>query len=80
MNVTKQRHDPIKSGQHLFDTSQQYFDDYFSPFQKCEGDCPKDCSGGHITSLEELKGFKDCTQIFGDLFLEIKGGEFVYNK
>ena len=63
-----------------FDTSQQYFDDYFSPFQKCEGDCPKDCSGGHITSLEELKGFKDCTQIFGDLFLEIKGGEFVYNK
>ena len=51
----------------------------FSPFllQKCDGDCPKDCSGGHITSLEELKGFKDCTQIFGDLFLEIKGGEFI---
>ena len=43
-------------------------------FQKCVN-CPLECQGAVISSLEDLYRFKGCTQITGDLTIQIRGGK-----
>lgn len=37
--------------------------------------CPKKCLGGPIKSIDDLSNFKGCTEIIGDLQIQISGGE-----
>ena len=46
-------------------------------FQKCEN-CPLECQGATISSLEDLYRFKGCTIITGDLTIQVRGGEFAW--
>ncbi len=36
-------------------------------------DCPKKCNGDLISSLGVLAGFEDCTNILGDLTIQLSG-------
>ena len=48
----------------------------------CEN-CPMECLGGRITSLDELKKFQGCTMIKGDLSIQLSGctytGVYMYS-
>lgn len=54
------------------DTKEKELDDRSLTCEKCEN-CPKECVGGLITSLDELKKFQGCTMIRGDLAIQLSG-------
>lgn len=58
------------------DTKEEIRDDGIATCVQCF-DCPKPCDGGTITSLEDLKGFDDCTHVRGDLIIQISGSNVV---
>ena len=54
------------------DTKEKELDDGSLTCENCEN-CPKECVGGLITSLDELKKFQGCTTIRGDLSIQLSG-------
>ncbi len=47
--------------------------------EECK-DCPKKCNGGLVSSLEVLMKFDGCTDVMGDLIIQLSGCEYEKKK